>query len=184
MKKKKSQQLPLSSPEFSDEIKWNSSFLSFTVLLKPTQRDLLQKKSWSLWGFSFLEKMKKMQPHTLESCICGTWSLGSQWLGRDRQQRDVAEERKWKMDRKDEWGWGVSSTIAASCPEKSIHHFHVFVSWLTLPIARSVAMMTQRIDEVQAGVASRGLEWRWSNQMWCEVGLGWTTRETWWRSWC
>lgn len=54
-------------------------------------------------------------------------------------------------------GWGVSSTIAASWPEKSIHHFHVFVSRLTLPIARSVATMTQRIDEVQVGVASRGL---------------------------
>lgn len=125
-----------------------------------------------------------MQPHILEGYICGTWWLGSYWLKKDRQQRDVAEERKWKMDRKDEWGWGVSSTIAASCPEKSIHHFHVFVSWLTLAIARSVAMMTHRIDEVQAGVASRGLGWRWSNQMWCEVGPGWTTRGTRWRSWC
>ncbi len=124
-----------------------------------------------------------MQPHILEGYICGTWWLGSYWLKRDRQQRDVAEERKWKMDRKDEWGWGVSSTIAASCPEKSIHHFHVFVSWLTLAIARSVAMMTCRIDEVQAGVASRGLGWRWSIQM-CEVGPGWTTRGTRWRSWC
>lgn len=68
-------------------------------------------------------------------------------------------------------GWGVSSNIAASCPEKSIHHFHVFMSWLTLAIARSVATMTPRIDEVQVGVASRGLGLRWSNQMRQEVGL-------------
>lgn len=61
--------------------------------------------------------------------------------------------------------------------EKSIHHFHIFVSWLTLVIARNVAMMTQRIDEVQVGVASRGLRWRWSNQMWHEVGLGWTEED-------
>lgn len=50
--------------------------------------------------------------------------------------------------------------------------------------SQNVAMMTQRIDEVQAGVASRGLGWKWSNQMWREVGLGWTRRGTWWRSWC
>lgn len=145
------------------------------------------EKGWSfeaIVGTQLSRENEKMQPHALESYICGTWSLGSYWLKRDRQQWDVAEERKWKMDGKDEWGWCVSSTIAASCPEKSIHHSHVFVSWLTLPIARSVAMMTQRIDEVQAGVASRGLGWRWSNQMWCEVGLRWTTRGTWWRSWC
>lgn len=35
-------------------------------------------------------------------------------------------------------------------------------------------MMTQRIDEVQVGVTSRGLRWRWSNQMWHEVGPRWT----------
>ncbi len=141
------------------------------------QKDLIQKKGWSFKAIVETQlswENGKMQPHTLKGYICGTWSLGLYWLKRDRQERDVWEERKWKMDRKDEWGRGVSKTIAASCPEKSIHHFHVFVSRLTLPIARSVAMMTQRIDEVQAGVASRGLGWRWSNQMWCEVGPGWT----------
>lgn len=102
----------------------------------------------------------------------GGWATGRHGRG-----------KKVKNGWEDERGWGVSSTIA-SCPEKSIHHFHVFMSWLTLAIARSVATMTPRIDEVQAGVASRGLGWRWSNQMWSEVGLGWARRGTWWRSWC
>lgn len=86
-------------------------------------------------------------------------------------QEGQTTERRGRRKESEKWigkmseGGGVSSTIAASCPEKSIHHFHVFVSWLTLAIARSVAMMTHRIDEVQAGVAGRGLGWRWSNQM-------------------
>lgn len=69
------------------------------------------------------------------------------------------------MDQKDERGLNVSSAIVASCPENSIHHFHVFVSWLTLPIARSVAKLTQRIDEVQAGV------WGGDGQTRCGAGV-------------
>lgn len=45
----------------------------------------------------------------------------------------------------------ASSFIAVSCPEKSIHHFHVFVSCLTLATVKSVGMITHRIDEVQVG---------------------------------
>ena len=74
---------------------------------------------------------------------------------RDKEQRD-GRGKKVKNSQQDERGWGVFSTIA-SCLEKSIHHFHVFTSWLTLAIARSVVTMTIKIDEVQAGVASRGL---------------------------
>lgn len=81
------------------------------------------------------------------------------------------------MDRKDNRGWGVSSNMDASCPEKSIHHFHVFVSRLTLAIARSVAMMTQRIDEVQVGVASRGFGVEMVKPDVAEGGAGWTERE-------
>lgn len=57
-------------------------------------------------------------------------------------------------------GRGASSAAAASCPENAIYHFHVFVSLVTSPIARSVAQLTRTIDELQAGVASRGLGWR------------------------
>lgn len=53
---------------------------------------------------------------------------------------------------------GVSSAVV-SCPEKSIHHFHVCVSQLTLAMRKTVVMMTRRIDEERLGGG-------WSNQMW------------------
>lgn len=52
--------------------------------------------------------------------------------------------------------------------KNSIHHFHVSVSRLTLPIARSVATLTQRIDEVQAGAAGGAGD----GQTRCGAGLG------------
>lgn len=80
---------------------------------------------------------------------------GSYWVIEARQQEDMADGRKWKMDQKDQRGRGVSSNH--HCLEKSIHHFHILVLRLTLAVAESAAMKTQRIDEVQAGVAGRGL---------------------------
>lgn len=50
----------------------------------------------------------------------------------------------------DESTQGVS-LAAVSCPEKSIHHFHVCVSQLTLAMRETVVMMTRRIDEVRLG---------------------------------
>ena len=94
------------------------------------------------------------------------------WSARETKSREMAEEKKVKNSQQDERGWGVSSTIA-SCSEKSIHHFHVFMSWLTLAIARSVVTMTLKIDEVQAGVASRGLGY---GQTRCGVRWGRTDR--------
>lgn len=104
------------------------------------------------------------QEHHMIDLLVPILTQGGQTTGRRGKGK-----KKWKMDPVDEWGWGVSSTITASCPENYIHHFHIYVSRLTLAIGRNVAMMTLRIDEVQAGVASRGLGWRWSNQMWLKV---------------
>lgn len=88
----------------------------------------------------------------------------------------------WKIDNRETWQrkesekWirvtvGRLFSHSASCPEKSIHHSHVFESWLTLAIASSVAMMTRRIDEVQAG-GGAGV-WVGDGQTRCLVRLCW-----------
>lgn len=56
--------------------------------------------------------------------------------------------------------------------KNSIHHFHVLMSWLRLAMARNVAMMTPRIDEVQVGVGcGSGFEVEMVKPDVAEVGL-------------
>lgn len=174
---------PLSWQRFQIFLKRNVRVSSVSQhCFKPAQQDLIQKKvhqSKSLWGF-------------VKKCNHIFWR--AVFVEHDRlvpiDSRGIDNRETWQRKESEKWIGKMSEGGVSLQPsplpvrKKSIHHFHVFVSWLTLPIARSVAMMTQRIDEVQVGVASRGLGWRWSNQMRYEVGLGWTTRGTWWRSWC
>lgn len=87
-------------------------------------------------------------------------------------------ERRGSGRKSEKWIGKMSEGGAAPQPsplpvrKNSIHHFHVSVSRLTLPIARSVATLTQRIDEVQAGVASRAGDGQTRCGAWCRAGGG------------
>lgn len=98
---------------------------------QPTKQDWIQKKvghSKPLWGVNqkpifwwpiFVEHDHLVSIHSRRTDSRETWQRieSEKWIGKMSEG-------------------ALSSTIAVSCPEKSIHHFHIFVSWLTLAIAR------------------------------------------------